>query len=102
MVYVLFEVGTVCLDGVFEMWPHQRTIQRYEDLLRQACNSPFYEVQHSPSFIGSSRDICIVVRISSSVYLSPLRQRLDDDWEGFYMHLTESPIYTRQTKCLLN
>ncbi len=56
----------------------------------------FYEVQHSPSFVRSSK----AIRISSSVHNSPLRKGLDDDRDGvllidddFYLHLTEGPIY---------
>ncbi len=48
--FVLFDVGTIRLDGVFEMRSRQRALKRDKDLLRQACKGPLYEVQYSPNF----------------------------------------------------
>ncbi len=63
------------------------------------------------SFVGSSKDIrgggerwvhsyAQVIRFSASIYLPPLRIRLDEDQEGlllvyddFLLCLTEDPIY---------
>ncbi len=37
VVYVLFYVWAISLDGTFEMWSHQSTAQRDENLIRQTC-----------------------------------------------------------------
>ncbi len=48
---------TISLDGVFKMRSHQSTVKRYENLLFQTGKGTFYEVQHSPCFIGGSQNI---------------------------------------------
>ncbi len=86
----------------------------YEDLLRQACKWPLYEVQDSTSFIDGGRkpssQLCPghwFARISASIYLQSLRRGLDEgreglEWTGigFYLHLTlRSHLRDQLTAC---
>ncbi len=73
MVDVVFEVWTICLDGVFEMWSHQRAMQGYEELLRHV-NELFIEAQHFHSSVRifAERVNARIVEISGSTHLHPV------------------------------
>ncbi len=41
VVYVFFQAWAICLDGIFEMWSHQTTVQGYKNLICQTWRRSF-------------------------------------------------------------
>ncbi len=92
------------MDGVFKMWSHQCTIERYEDLISQPCEWRFMKYSIPFALLAADVKFTVMLRpLICSHFCSDLplasRIKLDEDREclilkdnGFYLHSTEDPI----------